>query len=211
MEREQGDVLASAKSVCGVDLDWLGLKAHRGIQKKAFASACELPFTDESFDIVTANMVVEHLPVPSLAVDEAFRVLRPGGVFVFHTPNAQAWPTSLTRRVPARIKKALFSIFDGRPEEDVFETHYRMNTPADVRRFARGGGFEVEDVAMVSTGAAIATLGPAALPELLYIRWLRNSQRAEKRSNIISTLRKPTAVSIATVRDTVPLAWARQN
>jgi SAM-dependent methyltransferase len=43
-------------------------------------SAYHLPFNDGSFDTVCIFFVLEHLEKPSLVVQEAFRVLRPGGV-----------------------------------------------------------------------------------------------------------------------------------
>lgn len=192
MDREQREVLTSAKSVFGIDLDWNGLKAHHGIGNRAFASACELPFPDGSFDVVSANMVVEHFPAPAVAVEETFRVLRAGGAFIFHTPNVGAWPTSLVLRTPERVKKLLFPLFDGRAQEDVFETHYRMNTPGAVRQLAYEDGFELKGLDMISTSATTALFGPIAWMELLYIRWLRHPTRAGKRSNMVALLRKPT-------------------
>jgi SAM-dependent methyltransferase len=40
-----------------------------------------------SFDLVTCLAVLEHLPDPAACVAEAWRVLRPGGVFVATCPN----------------------------------------------------------------------------------------------------------------------------
>ena len=41
-----------------------------------------IPFRDETFDVVFAYAVLEHLYHPFLAAQEVARVLRPGGVFV---------------------------------------------------------------------------------------------------------------------------------
>lgn len=49
-----------------------------------------LPFAAGIFDVVTLWDVVEHLPCPEGALAEARRVLRPGGLLAFSTPNDQA-------------------------------------------------------------------------------------------------------------------------
>lgn len=55
--------------------------------------ALQLPFGNESFDVVCAMDFLEHIESPELAVREASRVLRPGGLFLFHTFNRNplAW------------------------------------------------------------------------------------------------------------------------
>ena len=52
-----------------------------------------LPFTDASFDVVCAMDFLEHVEEPAAVVAEIARVLRPGGVFFFHTFNRNplAW------------------------------------------------------------------------------------------------------------------------
>jgi 2-polyprenyl-6-hydroxyphenyl methylase / 3-demethylubiquinone-9 3-methyltransferase len=49
------------------------------------ANAYELPFKDESFDVVCAMDFLEHVEDPAKVILEASRVLKPGGVFFFHT------------------------------------------------------------------------------------------------------------------------------
>lgn len=41
-----------------------------------------LPYADNTFDLVLAAHVLEHLPDPNRAIDELFRVLKPGGVLI---------------------------------------------------------------------------------------------------------------------------------
>jgi 2-polyprenyl-6-hydroxyphenyl methylase/3-demethylubiquinone-9 3-methyltransferase len=57
------------------------------------ADAYRLPFPDACFDAVTALDFLEHVSAPDRVVAEAARVLRPGGLFFFHTFNRNplAW------------------------------------------------------------------------------------------------------------------------
>lgn len=49
-----------------------------------------LPFPDESKGAVFMLAVLEHLTKPNETIAEAYRVLKPGGVFVFTTPEPKA-------------------------------------------------------------------------------------------------------------------------
>src|SRR6266404_459531 len=80
-------------TVVGLDFDLGSLKAHRTIDKRVRGNIAELPFVDNHFDLVTANMVVEHLDKPEVQFQEVYRILKPGGLFLFHTPNALGYLT----------------------------------------------------------------------------------------------------------------------
>lgn len=53
------------------------------------ASAENLPFRDQTFDLVFAGEVLEHLNVPALALNEWTRVLRTRGSPCLSTPNGR--------------------------------------------------------------------------------------------------------------------------
>lgn len=56
-----------------------------------YADMTSLPFPDDSFDVVVAGEVLEHIEEDGKAVAEAARVLRPGGVFVLSVPAHPSW------------------------------------------------------------------------------------------------------------------------
>ena len=45
-----------------------------------------LPFRDNSFDYVTCTETLEHISHPELTIQEIYRVLKPGGVFLLTMP-----------------------------------------------------------------------------------------------------------------------------
>jgi SAM-dependent methyltransferase len=191
MKVEQTQALGSAGRITGIDLDWEGLRKHPGIRDKVFGDLQRLPFAAGSFDVVSANMVVEHLEDPERILAEIKRVLTPGGVFLFHTPNLYHWGIVLARCVPDKLKKAIIGFLENRREEDVFPTHYRMNSAAVIRRLAKRSGFDVAVLKLVSGSATLAALGWGAIPELTYIRLIRAEKLAGLRSNLVVVLRKP--------------------
>jgi SAM-dependent methyltransferase len=65
------------------------LFAINGLDPSRITAACgeDLPFEDQSFDIVYSANVLEHTSNPMRVLSEALRVLRPGGILHFEIPN----------------------------------------------------------------------------------------------------------------------------
>lgn len=51
------------------------------------ADICNLPFEDNSFDVILCNHVLEHIPDDTKAISELFRVMKPGGWGIFQIPQ----------------------------------------------------------------------------------------------------------------------------
>lgn len=51
------------------------------------ADICNLPFPDNSYDIIFCNHVLEHIPDDTKAMQELYRVLKPGGMGIFQIPQ----------------------------------------------------------------------------------------------------------------------------
>lgn len=63
------------------------LQAERTGNRLYNAVAEALPFADATFDIVHSHHVFEHLADPSRAIQEIWRVLKPGGLVFIEVPN----------------------------------------------------------------------------------------------------------------------------
>lgn len=72
----------------GVDMSPEALRfcQERGVTNVKLHEAEVLPFEDESFDLVTAFDVIEHIEDDRQALGECYRLLKPGGWCLIYTP-----------------------------------------------------------------------------------------------------------------------------
>jgi SAM-dependent methyltransferase len=74
--------------VYGVDVDPDKVaQASQQLPNLKVSPAEELPFADGSFDVILLNEVIEHVDDDRRTIQEAFRVLAPGGHVVIYAPN----------------------------------------------------------------------------------------------------------------------------
>jgi len=136
-----------AERVCGVDLD-PRVTANPFLDEGLLADADRIPYPDDSFDIVFADNVMEHLDQPEKVFAEIARVLRPGGKLLFKTPNRNHYMPVIARMTPHRFHEWVNRL-RGRDETDTFPTHYLCNSPTQVKRIAASAGLKVETVELI--------------------------------------------------------------
>ena len=189
-ENSQHELVQRAKIVVGIDGDPGALQANRIIRHKIVGSIEKLPFNDQSFNLITANMVIEHLSYPHILLSEINRVLAEGGTFIFHTPNIKNYKMILARLCPEFLKKPVIRYLQNRDEVDVYPTCYRLNKPDIIRMNASMTGFELAEMDLLQGPADSVMLGPLVIFELLVMKFLSLKQMSNSRSNIIARLKK---------------------
>lgn len=155
------------------------------------APCTQLPFADGSFDLVLAYLVVEHLAMPTAALREYARVLRPGGYLCIKTPAVRTPLFLLSRVLPTGMHKWLKAGI-GTPADDVFPTYYRANTISDLSHALDVAGFERDwlrtfdqTYAYLSQTRWMYALG------LLYSRLTEAKALAFLRNQIVAIYRMP--------------------
>lgn len=147
------------KLAAGIDPDVPSLAEHRASGLPVVRGVGErLPFVDESFDLIVCLWVLEHLREPAATLAEVRRVLRPGGHFVFVTPNLRH-PLMLMNRIgralPALQRRVVPRVY-GRKEADTFPVQYRANTVEAIRALAHESGLAVYDLRVVADPTYLA-------------------------------------------------------
>jgi ubiquinone/menaquinone biosynthesis C-methylase UbiE len=175
LEPIEDDLVANAGVVVGCDLALDNLTKHRIIQNLVLASADNLPFRDASFDLITLNMVVEHLDNPAKTFCETVRVLSPGGLLIIHTPNLLNYGVflnhTIARRLPRKFVLRFIKWAERRKEEDVFPTFYRANTVHRLSQICSRFGLKEESCRILTAPQPFFIFFfPLALPQILLMR-----------------------------------------
>jgi ubiquinone/menaquinone biosynthesis C-methylase UbiE len=151
----------------------------------------ELPFEDESFDLVFGHAVLHHIPDLDRALSEFRRVLRPGGMIAFAgEPSrygdrlaalpkrtgmlvAPAWRrlTGARRRAVAEAEQSVGHALEGEVDVHAF-------APADLRSLLSRTGFEQrrvggEELLANAWGWGLRTVESSAEPDSVPLGWRR--------------------------------------
>jgi ubiquinone/menaquinone biosynthesis C-methylase UbiE len=156
----------------------------------ARAEAEELPFADESFDLVFGHAVLHHIPDLPRALTEFERVLRPGGAIAFcgepsrYGDRLAALPKAsgtllggVWRRVVG-AGPAIYDMANGDCHELEPEVDVHAFAPAGLRRMLAEAGYgsirvSGEELIANAYGWLVRSLESSAMPDEVPMAWRR--------------------------------------
>jgi SAM-dependent methyltransferase len=181
--------LRERAEIIGLDLDrQAGPRYHSPFW---CADAANLPFGDGTVDVVCSEYVFEHVERPEAVMAELARVVRPGGTVVALTPNRWSYKSLAAATTPHWFHEVAAARLrpDARTAEDVYPTHYRMNSRAALRRLAAAHAFEIDELRLVNNGPTWFRRMPGIFEiGLLFHRLLDLDQFAGLRCGILVSL-----------------------
>lgn len=133
-------------------LDWSSRALERArargvVVARAALGGAGLPLASASVDVVVMSELIEHLVDTDGALEEAARVLVPGGTLLLSTPNLAAWYNRVLLAVgvqPVFTEVSLRGVF-GRPGH-VVAGHLRIFTRRALEEVLVSRGFEAIEI-----------------------------------------------------------------
>jgi len=184
--------LATLGTVTGLDPD-PDVLSNDALAEATVLRGNRFPFEDRTFDACVSNYVVEHLGNPRDHLVEVRRVLKPGGAYVFRTPNLFHYVAVGARLTPHWVHLALSNRMRGlaRTVHEPYPTKYRMNSSKSITLAASAAGFEVELIRYVEKEPTYGRFAkPIYLVLMLYERIVNSSPLfAGVRANLFVVLR----------------------
>jgi SAM-dependent methyltransferase len=195
LEIEQRIVTRAGEFV-GIDPDREALEHNKLPMIKHHGSADQIPEPDGSFDLITANMVAEHIEDPAQVLNEVSRLLKPGGQFLMHTPNVLFPATLAAAAIPFKLRQHIAAWLERRPVATVYPTWYRINSCATIRKLATESGLDVPVISRIEDSPQTVDLGPLVVFELSLIALTRTRLFNAMASNLVVTFVKPASLPL---------------
>jgi SAM-dependent methyltransferase len=141
-----------AEHLAGADVDPV-VHTNRWLAESRLITDGRIPYPPEFFDAVVSSWLIEHVTNPRVHLSEVYRVLRPGGVYVFRTPNVLHFISLAARFTPHWVHQRVAPRTSGADpsEVEVYPTFFRMNRRGSCARWLRRCRFDVESLEVVET------------------------------------------------------------
>ncbi|HXM22016.1 MAG TPA: methyltransferase domain-containing protein [Terriglobales bacterium] len=186
----------SGSHIIAVDISASELEKNHDVSDRKVADVTQqIPVPDNSSDIVSSRYVLEHLKGVDRFAREAYRVLKPGGVFITLFPNKYAPFSLINRLLPISVaRRVAYALKEQAAEFGIFPAYYERCSPGAFRRLLESQGFTSVDVKVAySQSSYFNFLLPLALAFLLYESMISRLNLVSLSAHVLICARKPTA------------------
>jgi SAM-dependent methyltransferase len=186
--------LSTLGKVTAIDVDVDVLNNPSATMSLVF-DGVHFPIPDSSVDACVSNWVLEHVADPVSHFCEVSRVLRPGGMYCFRTPNlfhyvmlgSRLLPHSAHLLLANRLRKM------GPEAHPPWPTYYRANRPGRLKQLIERAGLSAARLTMIEPEPAYGRAHAALFyPMMAYERIVNSTRFLETfRILIIGAAQKP--------------------
>jgi SAM-dependent methyltransferase len=139
--RHLARALPASTSIVATDLNqpMLNLAASLGASREIEwrqADAMKLPFADATFDVVVCQFGVMFFPDKAVALSEAYRVLRPGGAFLFNV-----WDRIEDNEFAETVTQSIAPLFPNDPPRFLARVPHGYHDQGTIAADLSRGGF----------------------------------------------------------------------
>ena len=142
-----------SQNLYGTDYNLLRLKrANKMLEeikinaKLFLTDIFSMPFTENSFDLIFFNHVIEHLEDDKLALEKIFKITKKGGHVILGTPNEGASSWKFAYYIEPNVKRKT--------------DHVNFYTAKSIKKIAEEVGFTVKQVKHMGWGIPIWKIDP---------------------------------------------------
>ena len=130
----------ATNNLIGIDVDKKGISRNNFLDRAIIGDAERLPIESNSVDVVVCQFVLEHLKNPEEVFREIYRVVKPGGRFVFITTNVCNPFMLISLLTPTGIHNFLRTALL-RKQEKACPAYYRANTFSRLKSLGKQSSF----------------------------------------------------------------------
>jgi ubiquinone/menaquinone biosynthesis C-methylase UbiE len=157
------------RMVVGVDAD-PRINRNKNVDAIIHGDIYRLPFPDNTFDVVTSWMVLEHINDPDACFREFSRVCKPGGLMVHTTPNMLHYANFIIKSTTFKFHQWFIHSVIG-ANDIPYPTSYKINTPRRLKNIMHRSGFQPLEIRLIDMGPVyLSWLSPAYAVGLVYHR-----------------------------------------
>lgn len=146
----QRSLKGEVAEVVGADVDPVVL-SNVELDRAVLIENGYTPLPSNYFDLIYSDFVLEHIEFPEQFMSEVARMLKPGGSFMFRTPNIFHYVAIISRFTPHSFHEKVANPARGLNDDThaPWPTFYRMNSRSRLKKLAVGAGFDQVELRMI--------------------------------------------------------------